>query len=56
MWKSLVTIYKGGPEIERVYPHLFDTVVINKVSVDGKAKFLEGKVIKCIVQPGQAIN
>jgi hypothetical protein len=39
-WKKLLCIYKGGPEIERVYPHLFDTIVITKVFIDSKAKFI----------------
>lgn len=56
MWKKLVSIYKGGPEIERVYPHLFDTIVINKVFIDSKAKFVEGKLSKCILQPKQSIQ
>ena len=55
MWKKLVSIYKGGPEIERVYPNLFDTIVINKVALDSKGKFVEGKVIRCILQPDQAL-
>jgi hypothetical protein len=38
-----------------VYPHFFDTIVFNKVFIDNKGKFIEGKIMKCDSLPKQSI-
>lgn len=45
LWRSLQSIYKGGPEIERTYPNLFDLIVINKVYLDNKGRLVDNKIV-----------
>jgi hypothetical protein len=50
MYKKLALVYKGGPEIARVYPFVFETIVVNKVFIDNKGKFIENKTVRCTLR------
>lgn len=56
MYKKLALIYKGGPEIPRVYPYVFETIVVNKVFIDHKGKFIENKTVRCALRQTQSLS